>query len=384
MRKHRRRRDLEATVKSENPRIRNLRRSKGWTQSKLAARADVSVRTIQFAESGRGTLKFQTLQQIATALDCDAAELLVEDSCHRDDALQRIPWSVSTMLQRRFSLNYDATPRRQEQVIAVLTRMRQEWKKHLQLTPSNIHDPTFLHADKTFDEDLERYIDRYLAIWSHDPRTIQIATDGQHQFGLSIVLPLSKEAFEAFAQGKLALLDLRAQHLVPQSQYLLLDSVCEFEAEEHVSWYQLTSTLSFTMISQIARFAIDPLRSDFQMVSFAASQLNAVRLKEAGFRPNGRVAPRIDCPINLFTRMPTDRFNDQYVQAANMSHIARLTRESWIAGLNRRRKQAAFVLILKTLKWTQALRPSLGSSSLGSENANAGTELESLRNLLIS
>jgi hypothetical protein len=210
-------------------------------------------------------------------------------------------------------------------------------------------------ADCAFDEDLDRYLNRYLNIWRHDPRTIQIATDGTNQFGVSVVLPLAKDAFEAFAHGKLELLDLRAQHLVASSQYLLLDSVCEFSDSESTGWYQLTSTLSFTMISQIARFSIDPLRSDFQMVSFAASALNAARLQEAGFRPNGHIAPRIECPINVFSRVSKDRFTEQYVQSANMSHIARLTRESWLAGIHRRRKQSALLLSLKFLKWTQEL-----------------------------
>ena len=359
----------DATVDRDNPRIRNLRRSKGWTQAQLAARADVSLRTIQFAESGRGTLKLQTLHQIAEALDCDLSELMIDDSVLREDALQRIPWSVSNLLRRQFHLPMEATCRRVEQVEAVLLKMREEWKLHLQRTGIKAVDASYLQADQMLDSQVERYVERYVDLWRHIPQTLQLATDGRSLFGISVVLPLTREAFQAFSRGELGLLDIRGYHLTPASQYLLLDSVCEFSDAPNTSWSQLTSTLSFTMISQIARFSIDPLRDDFQMVSFAASDLNAIRLREAGFRPNGSFAADVQCPVQVFSRVPNGRFSEQYIQSSNMSHIARLTRESWLSGLNRRCQQISFVGLLRFIKWTQEL--TCGERLDGSSERNA-------------
>lgn len=304
-----------------------------------------------------------TLHQIAAALDCDLSELLLDDEVHRDDALQRIPWSVSTMLRRRFSLPDEATCDRPEQVVSVLLKMRDEWKRHLRRASTKVSEQVYLQADNAFDRDIDRYLERYLDLWNGNRRTIQIATDGKYQYGLSVVLPLTKEAFHSFVKGEIELLEIKSEHLVSNSQYLLLDSVCEFSDAPNSNWYQLTSTLSYTMISQAARFSIDPLRDDFQMASFAASDLNATRLREAGFRPNGCLTPVIDCPVQVFSRVSNNRFNEQYVQTSNMSHITRLTRESWISGLNRVSKQIGFVSTLKFIKWADHCMPAVGSLS---------------------
>jgi len=56
-------------------RIRELRESRGWPQEQLAAVADLSPRTIQRVEAGKGASK-ATLSAIASAFDCTVQELL--------------------------------------------------------------------------------------------------------------------------------------------------------------------------------------------------------------------------------------------------------------------------------------------------------------------
>ncbi|MEM9826641.1 MAG: helix-turn-helix transcriptional regulator [Planctomycetota bacterium] len=341
-------------MKREYRSIPSRRKQKGWTQAQLARQADVSLRTIQFAESGRGTLKPQTLQQIADALGCEFDELAVDEAVTRDDAFQQIPWNVSGMLRRRFQVPPQATCTRPEQVRNLLLRMRHDWKKHLRKTSAQPPSEVYRRGDEILDQDLDRYIERYVDLWRCLPETIQVATDGQEQFGVSVVLPLTHAAFDAFVHGELKWLDIRGDDLCENSQHLLLDSVCEFADTPRGSWHQITSNLSFTMISQIARFSKDPLGSDFQMASFAASELNSIRLNEGGFRCNGARLPSVGFPIHVFSSVGTNVFTERYVQCSNVSHIARLTRESWIAGLNRRRKQTILTWTIRLMKWVQA------------------------------
>ena len=56
-------------------RIRQKRRSKGWTQEELAAQSRIDRSYIGGVERGERNLTFTVLCQICTALQCDVAEL---------------------------------------------------------------------------------------------------------------------------------------------------------------------------------------------------------------------------------------------------------------------------------------------------------------------
>lgn len=59
--------------------VRERRKSQGLTQEQLASRADVSIDTIGYFETGRNkTLRLSTLIKIASALKCKTAELIGE------------------------------------------------------------------------------------------------------------------------------------------------------------------------------------------------------------------------------------------------------------------------------------------------------------------
>src|SRR6187551_2730618 len=60
--------------------IRDLRLKKGITQEELAARTDISVRTIQRIESGDVDPRAYTLQSIAAALEVDFEILATSES----------------------------------------------------------------------------------------------------------------------------------------------------------------------------------------------------------------------------------------------------------------------------------------------------------------
>jgi transcriptional regulator with XRE-family HTH domain len=68
--------------------IRELRQKKGLTQEDLAAKTDISIRTIQRIESGEVDPRAYTLQSIAAALEVDF-EMLSSSETQTDKALDK-------------------------------------------------------------------------------------------------------------------------------------------------------------------------------------------------------------------------------------------------------------------------------------------------------
>ena len=69
-------------LKVSPERIKQLRVRKGWTQEKLASKANLNVRTVQRIESD-GFLSVQSLNALAEALALDTGELLVDENPER-------------------------------------------------------------------------------------------------------------------------------------------------------------------------------------------------------------------------------------------------------------------------------------------------------------
>ncbi|ERE05404.1 helix-turn-helix domain-containing protein [Pseudogulbenkiania ferrooxidans] len=63
------------TLKKLGTRIREKRKSRGWTQEALAELAEIDRSYIGGVERGERNLTFSVLCQICSALNCDVAEL---------------------------------------------------------------------------------------------------------------------------------------------------------------------------------------------------------------------------------------------------------------------------------------------------------------------
>ncbi|MGJ4846637.1 helix-turn-helix domain-containing protein [Leifsonia sp. Le1] len=71
-------------------RIRELRKTKGWTQERLAENSGVAVRTIQRLESGEDA-SLETLALLADALNVDVSDLFTSvDRADTADAIKRL------------------------------------------------------------------------------------------------------------------------------------------------------------------------------------------------------------------------------------------------------------------------------------------------------
>ncbi|MCD4483930.1 helix-turn-helix domain-containing protein [Chromobacterium vaccinii] len=67
--------DSTITLKKLGARIREKRKSRGWTQEVLAEFAEIDRSYIGGVERGERNLTFLVLCQICSALNCDVAEL---------------------------------------------------------------------------------------------------------------------------------------------------------------------------------------------------------------------------------------------------------------------------------------------------------------------
>lgn len=67
-------------------RIKSIRQAKGFTQHTIAESIGVEQSTYNGYENEAGNLRFQTLQKIATALDCSVSFLVDIDSSIYDES----------------------------------------------------------------------------------------------------------------------------------------------------------------------------------------------------------------------------------------------------------------------------------------------------------
>jgi transcriptional regulator with XRE-family HTH domain len=70
-------------------RIRRIRELQGWTQSELAAKADVSHKHLGELERGRGNPSLRSLQSLAVALHISLSELFDSEQEEKSDAALR-------------------------------------------------------------------------------------------------------------------------------------------------------------------------------------------------------------------------------------------------------------------------------------------------------
>ena len=132
-----------------NARIRERRDELGFTQHELAVRADVSPRSVQFAEAGRKEVKQSTLAAIADALGLAYGDV-VQD---REDkqAFEKWSWTLSGFLRSRLVPPELAFCETESDAQWAIGQMRKNWYHHLERTGAQ-NDALFGTADRELDE----------------------------------------------------------------------------------------------------------------------------------------------------------------------------------------------------------------------------------------
>ncbi len=273
---------------------------RGLSQLQLAARAGVSSRTIQFAESGK-LLSDSTVRRIADALDVGVDQLLRIDAGGDQDSFSKLPWSISDRFQANQLTELGSFCRDEAEVIDVVRNLRLNFSVQIQKCGSTDEQDIALQRDDELTRSYFRYEQRYLDIWRRNPDCIRVDRVNETLCGVSILLPITRDCFDAFLAGKRGLLDVTAEDLCDQSQTILLDSVTEFVNQSKRPWFRITESLSFITVAQISSLALAPGRDDFEMISFSASPLNERRLTAVGFEAADTVELEFNYPIFLFS-----------------------------------------------------------------------------------
>lgn len=278
----------------------------GLTHNELAELSGVSRRTIQNIEKDVPTVSPQSKRKVAVTLKmiADSDQAAYEQHA---DAFRRLPGLLFEHVAR-FSKRKgpDATrvPSMHE-AEKIVRRMRENWKLHLEQVCDLKRNSRLRKIDVLLDERCDEYVDRYVQIWHRSRESLMCAVSKNEQTGGSIVLPVTDEAYEAFVAGERPYMDIRNGDILPQSQNLIYDSMVEFLDAPQRSWFDITNSLSATVMYQSVALSKDVTADNFRIASFEASPANAKRLKSVGFRRNGRHTKQYEFPIYEFASNPT-------------------------------------------------------------------------------
>ncbi|KLU01758.1 transcriptional control [Rhodopirellula islandica] len=327
-----------------NAQLKQVRQSLGLSQLQLAMRAGVSSRTVQFAESGQN-VSLGTMRRIASALGMESDQLIRIDPGTGQDAFADLPWSIADRFRTNRRFDQGSLCRNESEVVDIVRQLRENFSVQIQKWGSTQSQQHALLRDKAIDEVYFRYEQRYVELWRRNPACIRLDCYDETVGGVSITLPLTVESFRAFRAGELAWLDISADDLVDQSQYLLLDSVTEFTNQCRRPWYQVTESLSLVAFTQVAALAKHPNRSDFEMVSFSASPLNERRLSTIGFVAEPTVEPEFDYPLFWFGEDSRILTQEEYSNWSTFKHFTTLIKSVDKASLRRRMFQNLLAMV---------------------------------------
>ena len=306
--------------------IREARMRLGLSQLELAIRANVSPRTVQFAEGGKANVTAQKLRLIAETLGFTFAEVTASKQRINEDPADRLPWSVSRFIQQKSKLGPEAFCADEESLLANVLKMRTNWKLHLECEGTDGAIKMFERGDRMLDERLTFYQNRYLSIWKVLPECFQLAHCDDSCSGLVVVLPITDEAYDRFRSGKISFMDIGHQDIEPGSQNLVLDSATDFPVPGNTHWSKITDSVVFALFCRIASLSENPLADDFKMISFGASQINMNRLESLGFKDCGIRMPEFNFPILEFMIAGCTMDDEHFANASTTVHFAGLLR----------------------------------------------------------
>lgn len=327
-------------------RLKELRTSQGLSQLDLALRADISPRSVQFAESGTKPMKRSVLEAIARALSVKYEEIIDE----RDDAFLEWPWGLSKFVRTRCLPENAAFCTSEAQATAAIRRMRDSWQLHLENTESAGTSTIYGKGDQLLDRDYEDYERRYLAIWKKNPRTIFFGVCAGTPTSVTVVLPVSRSAFERLRDGECSFMDINDADIQIESQNIILDSAVEFGEAAQRRWYQVTDELSFAVFHQIASLGQLPSARSFRLLSFGASPTNLQRLATIGLVPNGTIMPKFNYSICELRGDNSDLVVDQYNQQSTLTHFLSLWRRMVPGSATLKLKRRLLLTVLASYK----------------------------------
>ena len=272
----------------------DYRKKQGLTQQQAADLAMISRRQVQKIERGdsvgtksrfaladalgipanKGFNEISRSEVGLASRSIESADALLAPPSRLDQSLQRVPDNPD--LGRRFSA---------AEVEFNVRRMRRSWQRHLDLSSRKTGNSEYVQfaADQYLNENVEAYVQRYMELWHHLPDVIQISRVRGRKTGMSVVLPVSADAYRELKLGQKSFMEVGTDDLQRNSGHLVVDSLVEFDDAPRRQWYDVTSSLRDAIIWQVIHLAGYPLPESLRILSFGASPSNAKRLQASGF-----------------------------------------------------------------------------------------------------
>ncbi|MDM4016530.1 hypothetical protein QTN89_13885 [Roseiconus lacunae] len=322
------------------------------TQEDVAQAADVTVDFVVSAEAAVVTSKLGHLEAIGRVLGLRIDEMVSDPITVRptEHVFASWPWSLSGFIQRHLMPIDGAYCVSEADVYRTVGAMRDSWEEHLKRSGEEVEQ--FLLADRLLDRERTRYIDRYVKIWKQNDETVLHATVDDRRVGVTVTLPVTEKAYNKLRRGEISFMDITGDDILPQSQFLVLDSGVEFPVGASVPAKKLSNAISFAIFYQIAVLAEDPMRDDFRMLTFAASPTNIQRLAAIGFVDHEVIMPIYGYQILEFMANNEDLKPEIRERSESIPFFAGMFRR-WVIGdkaLRRKRR-----MILRTLNIFRSL-----------------------------
>ena len=348
----------------------DYRKRQGLTQQQAADLAMISRRQVQKIERG-DSVGARSRLALAEALGIPANERLDGTGCAELDSFSQSIETSDALLDPSSQSDeavqsvYDCPDFghkiSEAEVEFSIRRMRRSWLRHLELSVNvtSDYDKMLFAADQRLNENVEAYVERYMGLWRRMPDVIQISRVNGRKTGISVVLPVSTEAYRDLRSGQKSFMDIGAADLQRNSGYLVIDSLVEFADAPQRKWYDITSSLRDAIFWQLTHLAGYPLPENLRILSFGASSSNARRLQAAGFVGLNQLLKDHGYPLYELARDNSD-LEEVYTRCESDMHFAnllgRLLAESASMNFGIRVKRAAFINTMKLFQGVDRFR----------------------------
>jgi hypothetical protein len=164
-------------------------------------------------------------------------------------------------------------------------RMERPGRTHLQV------DDAIRAAESTMRISLSDYQHRAIEWSQFNPWTVLLARGNKRPNGLSIILPLSDDAYDSVLNGQRMTYDCGPDDLVIPSRNLLIEAVVERAKDIGAEPTNPTRALYASVLAQISVFTqylSTDQSGDIRLLSFVGTPTQAKRMKAVGFRPTGK------------------------------------------------------------------------------------------------
>ncbi len=260
--------------------LKQERMRRGMSQADLADAAEISRRTVQFIEAGKEGVLTSSIHAVADVLNIDHADAIVDDSNMIDnhESFSIWPWRLFEFLGKRMLPGELAHVGTRAEAESVVLSTWNGWLAHLSnITKTKTVRPTAIEKWNRKD-----FIERYLKIWETHPDSLMCSSvDGQRS-GVSVLLPVTDETYNAFVTGQISCFDITADDLVEESQNLIYDCMVEFDGPVMRKRHHITNSISFISFFQIAVLSQSTIAADFRIATYGGAEENIGRMTNAG------------------------------------------------------------------------------------------------------